>query len=310
MSTERKSSSPSASPAATDVSREAMVIALPLVTWLVRSGVGYAAFAAALKPVFLAQALAEAQRTGQKPTDSTLSLLSGLHRKDVRKLRASAPSEEAALTEDGSDWGKPGAASQVVTRWLGLAWPERLPFAGPEPSLEALVRRVSADFHHRAIVQELLRLGVVRQDGDHVELLREAFVPDRQLQEARRLVAGSVADHLAAGVHNLTTEGAQRFLEQSVFADGLSQQSVAQLHQLANRLWAEVLEAVVSAAVPLCEQDAHLTEGTQRFRLGLFSYSASQSVAEAEASAAAGPPADTDGPDNESTQPSHPERSV
>jgi len=82
-----------------------------------------------------------------------------------------------------------------------------------------------------------------------------------------------VADHLAAGVHNLTGAGPGRFLEQSVFADGLSVESVRQLHQLANRLWAEVLERVVAAAVPLCEQDEGLPD-TQRFRLGLFSYSA------------------------------------
>jgi hypothetical protein len=54
---------------------------------------------------------------------------------------------------------------------------------------------------------------------------------------------------------------------------------VAQLHQLANRLWAQALDAVVAAAVPLCEQDAHLAEGTQRFRLGLFSYSAPEAAA-------------------------------
>jgi hypothetical protein len=80
-------------------------------------------------------------------------------------------------------------------------------------------------------------------------------------------------------VHNLTSDGPRRFLEQSVFADGLSPESVAQLQQLANQLWAQVLDAVVAAAVPLCEQDAHLTQGTQRFRLGLFSYAAPDAAA-------------------------------
>lgn len=60
--------------------------------------------------------------------------------------------------------------------------------------------------------------------------------------------------------------------EASNFADGLREASAKALHALANELWADVLARVVAAAVPLCEQDAHLT-GTQRFRLGLFSYS-------------------------------------
>lgn len=282
-------------PAPSGATDEALAIAQPLVAWLVRSGVGYAEFAAALKPVFLAQAMAEAQRLGQKPTDSALSLLSGLHRKDVRQLRASAEGADAAASRRGAAWGRPSAASQVATRWLGLDWPDELPFAGPEPSFETLVRRVSTDFHHRAVLQELVRLGVVREEGERVCLLRDAFVPDRRLRDARQLLAGSVADHLAAGVHNLTSDGPRRFLEQSVFADGLSAASVAQLHQLANRLWAQTLDAVVAAAVPLCEQDAHLTEGTQRFRLGLFSYSAPDAPG-APAAAALSTPADAPAP--------------
>jgi hypothetical protein len=265
--------SDSQAPSSAKVTAEALAVAQPLVTWLVRSGVGYTEFAAALKPVFLAQAEAEAARLRQKPTDSALSLLSGLHRKDVRQLRASAQATDREVRATGSQWGRPSAASQVVTRWLALDWPETLPFAGPEPSFETLARRVSKDFHHRAVLQELLRLGVVREEDGQVRLLRDAFLPDARLKEARQLLAGAVADHLAAGVHNLTGAGPGRFLEQSVFADGLSAESVRQLHQLANRLWAEVLERVVAAAVPLCEQDEGLPD-TQRFRLGLFSYSA------------------------------------
>ena len=267
------------------VTEEALAIVQPLVTWLVRSGVGYTEFVASLKPVFLAQAEAEAARLRQKPTDSALSLLSGLHRKDVRALRASAAATDRSVRATGSSGGRPSAASQVATRWLALGWPDALPFSGPEPSFEALTRRVSKDFHHRAVLKELLRLGVVREEAGQVQLLRDAFLPDARLQEARQLLAGAVADHLAAGVHNLSGDGPGRFLEQSVFADGLSAESVQQLHQLANRLWADVLERVVAAAVPLCEQDEGLPD-TQRFRLGLFSFSAPDGGPGVEAAAA------------------------
>jgi len=43
---------------------EALAIAEPLVLWMIRSGVGYAEFAQALKPVFLAQARLELERNG------------------------------------------------------------------------------------------------------------------------------------------------------------------------------------------------------------------------------------------------------
>ena len=123
-----------------------------------------------------------------------------------------------------------------------------------------------------------------------MHLLRDAFVPDAAHAEARKLTAGAVADHLHAGVHNLTTQAQGKFLEQSVFADGLSPESVQQLNQLANRLWAQVLEQVVQVATPLCEQDSEHPE-PQRFRLGLFSYSApDQGASPADSAQADRPP--------------------
>lgn len=258
---------------------QAMAIMAPLVTWLIRSGIGHSEFAAALKPVFLAQAQEELARQQQKPTDSALSLLSGLHRKDVRTFRESAVNTLEQVRADGAAWGKPSAANQVATRWLSADdWPQDLPLQGGERSFEALSRSVSKDVHPRTVLQELVRLGMVRKDQASVRLLREAFMPEPKLQEARELFAGSVADHLQAGVHNLSagragTASPKKFLEQSVFADGLSPESVQQLNLLANELWAQVLHKVVEAASPLCEKDADHPE-PQRFRLGLFSYSA------------------------------------
>ncbi len=264
-----------ASPSPTQsVMDEALAIAAPLVLWMVRSGVGYAEFAQALKPVFLAQARLELERNGQRDSDSAISLLSGLHRKDVRAFREAAHQALARVKEDGASWGKPSAANQVVTRWLSQEdWGDSLPFGGDAPSFEALARAVSKDFHPRAVLQEMQRLGVAREVDGHVQLMREAFVPDAKHKESRELLAGSVADHLAAGVHNLSGATGPKFLEQSVFADGLSPASVQELHLMANALWAQVLQAVMAKAVPLCERDLH-HPAPQRFRLGLFTFSA------------------------------------
>lgn len=251
---------------------EALAIAQPLVAWLIRSGVGYAEFAAALKPVFLAQAQEELLRQGEKVTDSAMSLHAGLHRKDVRAFRETAAASMAQVKADGSSWGKPSASNQVMTRWLGDAQlPERLPLTGEGPSFEALARATSKDVHPRTVLKDMVRLGVAVQDEGHVQLLRHAFVPDAKHQEARQLMAGSVADHLQAGVHNLSKQSPRKFLEQSVFADGLSEASMQKLNLLANELWTHVLQRMVEAATPLCEQDAAHPH-PHRFRLGLFSF--------------------------------------
>lgn len=264
---------------AASVLPEALAIAEPLVAWLLRSGVSYGEFAGALKLLFLTQAQRELQQRGAKPTDSALSLLSGLHRKDVRALRDEAAAQLKAIQYDRGEWGKPSMANQVATRWVAEAqWPDEMPFAGPAPSFEALARSVSRDVHPRAVLEELQRLGLVTSEGDSVRLLREALIPNPSLSEARALLAGAVSDHLHAGVHNLSTSGHGKFLEQSVFADGLSPDSVRALQQLANTLWAQVLSEVVKAATPLCAQDEGYPQ-PQRFRLGLYSYSAPETSA-------------------------------
>jgi len=271
-----------AQPTPDSVLPEALSIAQPLVAWLLRSGVGYGEFAAALKPLFLAQAQQELERGGQKLTDSALSLLSGLHRKDVRALRAQAQADWQAALSQRNEWGKPSLANQVLTRWLAQdGWPDALPLTGASPSFEALAQSVSRDVHPRSVLQELQRLGLVRESEGQVQLLREAFVPDADSQQARRLMAGSVADHLHAGMHNLSTQGQGRFLEQSVFADGLSPESVRQLNALANALWTQVLQQVVEVATALCERDAQHPE-PQRFRLGMFSYTAPEQAADGQ----------------------------
>ena len=65
---------------------QAVQITQPLARWLIRSGIGYTEFTNALKVVFFQQAYEESQRIGQKSTISSLSLLAGLHRKDVNVL--------------------------------------------------------------------------------------------------------------------------------------------------------------------------------------------------------------------------------
>ena len=71
----------------------------PLVRLLIQRGVGYGALAAALKRVFLDEARRELQRQGRPETDSALSLLSGLHRHNVRSVAGAR--RVIVMTEEG-----------------------------------------------------------------------------------------------------------------------------------------------------------------------------------------------------------------
>jgi hypothetical protein len=256
--------------------REAATLMAPVARWLLRNGVSYSAFAELLKAVFVDTARAEIERSGVRATQSALSVLSGVHRKDVRTLAATP---RAAGAPPQPVRGVP-LASQVFTRWLTDrrlrtrdGKPKKLPRTGGSASFEGLARALSNDVHPRTVLDELLRLGLVRLDGDDVIPLNTAFVPDRKLDELTALFSANAADHLAAAVHNLSG-GAPRFLEQSVFANWLSADSVEHLHACARAAWSQAFATMVAEASERVKGDGALApEDRHRVRFGTYFYS-------------------------------------
>ena len=263
------------------VLRAALQLMGPMVRWLVRNGVPYPAFAQALKDVFVRAARDELQRRGQRVTASALSVLSGVHRKDVRA---------EALGEARAAQRGPSPASQIFTRWLAdpayrhadTGQPAPLARGGPAPSFESLARQVSSDVHPRTLLQELERLGLVKVQGEHVLPQIEAFVPSAAQSEMHALLAANVGDHLRAAVHNLGGDG-PRLLEQSVFADGLSVLSAEELGEVARELWADAFARMVAEATKRVELDAEHDERPMRMRFGVYYYQEHQAAAVGDA---------------------------
>jgi hypothetical protein len=87
-------------------------------------------------------------------------------------------------------------------------------------------------------------------------------------------MAVNIADHLASAVHNLNTAAPEaRYLEQSVFADGLSQESVEAMGQLARTLWGGMLDSMVREGRQRLESDMQQgREREHRMRLGIYFY--------------------------------------
>ena len=250
--------------------REAAALMAPVVLWLLRNGVSYPDFAEMLKPVFLDAARAEIARGGAKPTQSALSLLSGVHRKDVRAFE-----QEPHLKHPTP---RPPLASQVFTRWVtdpryrgADGKPRALPRSGAGRSFETLCRSLSNDVHPRSVLDELLRLGHVALNGEKVSVLAAAFVPSRRLDEMTSLFASNASDHIAAAVSNLTLS-APKFLEQSIYADGLTPESVEHLHQVARAAWAQAFDTMVTQARARVDLDAK-SDGALRMRYGTYFFS-------------------------------------
>ena len=74
--------------------------------------------------------------------------------------------------------------------------------------------------HPRTVLDELVRCGLARIDGDLVVPLATSFVPSRKLDELTALFSANVSDHIAAAVHNLTLK-APKFPMPALFVSSL-----------------------------------------------------------------------------------------
>lgn len=248
----------------------------PLVRLMLRKGVTYTMFADLLKEVFVDVAHREFRLDGTVPTDSRISLLTGVHRKDVRRLRSEGGASFAALPENIT------LGAQLVNMWttgkpfcsaLGQALPlPRLASVGGDCSFDALVARISTDIRGRVVLDEWLRLGIVRlDDQDCVHLEAQAFVPQKGFDEKAAYFGHNLHDHACAAVHNLSGDG-QPFFERSVHYDALSPASVDYLRAAVDKDGMQMLLAFSRLASDLEEADVPSAEQRQRITVGLFFY--------------------------------------
>jgi hypothetical protein len=262
--------------------RESIVAAVrrvlrPLVRVLVAHGITYPFLADMLKSIFVETAATEFTLDGKRPTDSRLTVLTGVHRKDIRRLlREPGPEPE---TPPGLTLG-----TKIVARWLGdrtysddLGRPRalpRTPSQGGDLSFAALVELVSKNVRPRSVLDELLRLGVVEIDAnDYVHLVTSGFVPGKELDAKAFYFGEAMHDHLAAGAHNLEAAG-KPFLERSVYYDALTPESIEMLRAQAEKLSVEVLKEINKLGMALEREDPPPPGKRMRMRLGVFFYSA------------------------------------
>jgi hypothetical protein len=249
----------------------------PLVGLLVRHGVHYPAVAAALKPLFLEAAQAELARHGKPATDSAVSLMSGVHRRDVRTLTRAPAARGVEAPQSMS------LSSEVVARWMADATlapkgrPRTLPRHGETGSFDALVASISRDVRPRAVLDEMLRLGVAQESDEGVLLSEAGFAPRQELADMAAALADNLHDHAAAAAANL--DGDRNFLEQAVYVDQITDVSVAELQQTAREAWQAAFQAVLAKAQRRFDHDAEHAKPearTQRVRFGVYFYSDTQ----------------------------------
>ena len=245
----------------------------PLVRAMIAQGITAPALYRILKRIYVEVAEEDFRLDGERQTDSRISMLTGVHRRDVRAFRDGDASEEAAAQE------KVTTIASVLGRWLANPEargvdgnPRPLPRSGDdELSFESLVRSVSKDIRPRTVLDELDRQGLVEVSDGMVHLKTDAFLGPADPDQKVYFFAENVGDHIAAAVENLLADE-PAFMERAVFYNRLTSASIDEIEAEARKLGGDALLALNEKAHARQTEDLDAPEGTHRFRFGVFFY--------------------------------------
>lgn len=253
----------------------------PLVRVMLARGVQYPTITEMLKSLFVEIADKEFKLDTKRQTDSRVSLLTGVHRKDVKRLR------RGPLDTSGGEAPAISLTAQIIAAWNarpqyvdeeGIPKPlARFAQDGGELSFEALVKSISTDIHPRAILDEWRRRGIASIDEQNQVTLRsEAFIPAEGDAEKVFYFGHDLHDHAAASAHNMLGNGPPT-LERCVHYDGLDAAAVAQLKEFATRQGMRALRAINSrAAEALTATREQPPVNPKRMTFGVYFYDESR----------------------------------
>lgn len=177
----------------------------PLVRILLRHNIPFPTFVELAKWVYVDVAGQDFAISGKKQSVSRVALLTGLTRKEVLRLnRQSSPIDQAALERHNR-------ATRVISGWvrdpafhLAGGEPAPLHLGDGSPSFTELTRAHSGDIPSRAVLDELLRLGVVRlTDDGYVALVSRANIPAQGLEDKLTILGTDTADLITTIDHNI-----------------------------------------------------------------------------------------------------------
>jgi hypothetical protein len=248
----------------------------PFVKLMLANNLTYTFAIDVIKGLFVEVAERDFTLENKRQTDSRISLMSGVHRKDVRRLRDYQPEVEEVMPANVS------LGSQVIAAWnanpeyldeVGL--PKALPrFAASsaDQTFEGLVRSLSTDIHPRAVLDEWLRLGIATLDDENfVHLTTDMFIPQEGFDEKVFYFGHNMHDHAQAAVSNVIGQQIS-FFERCVHYDELSKLSVDVIAEFAKKHSMRALRGVNKVADVAAFNDKTNPEAKMRMTYGVYFY--------------------------------------
>lgn len=180
------------------------VVLKPIARILLRYGIGFREFAEVAKSAFVDVATKDYGIRGRPTNISRVAVMTGLTRKEVRRIRDQLEGPAQAYTVRSTPLGR------VLSKWHSErdfldsdGRPLLLPFAGEGATFSGLVKRFGGDIPPGAMRTELKRVGAVVEHKDgSIEAVRRGVQPPVDHENLCVMLAHSAYALLANIAHN------------------------------------------------------------------------------------------------------------
>lgn len=246
----------------------------PLVRLLLRNGMSFVTFSNIAKWVYVDTATREFGLDGRKQSISRVSVITGLSRKEVKKVREMPRPVDTVSAEQYN------RAARVIAAWRrekeftdAAGNPLILPLQGKGNTFAGLVRKFSGDMPFRAVLDELVNAGAVQKlENSTVKLVARSYIPGNNDAVNLHILGTDVGSLITTIDHNLQSDESKRFFQRKVSYDNLPREALAGFHAAVSGLSQKLLEDLDSRLAK-CDRDTNpKTEGTGRYRSGVGIY--------------------------------------
>jgi hypothetical protein len=246
----------------------------PLVHLLIKSGITYQTFAELAKLVYYDVAKKDFTLKRRKQTNSRISILTGMSRKDVKHLSTQLPPSVIDLNLQYN------RGARVISGWLRdrryldkLGRTRSIPISGEKISFDSLVKRYGGDVPTRAVLDEMSRTGVIKiTSKDRVRLVKDAFVPDAASDLKFKILGTDVSLLISTIAHNLETEKNVPYFQRKVSYDNLPEAYLSKIREMSERK-ANILLEVMDKYLASKDRDVNpKVRGEGRYQAGIGIY--------------------------------------
>ena len=223
-----------------------LVVLRPIARIFLRFGIGFREFAEIAKTAFVDVASSDYGLRGRPTNISRVAVMTGLTRKEVKRLRDNLSSNEDTLPV------RTTPLCVVLHRWHAeddfldqQGRPATLPFSGKSPSFSELVRRFGGDIPPGAMRTELKRVGAITEDEDgKLRAIRRSVVPAGKHDNLIAALAHSAYPLLATIAHNINTENQeQRWAQYTAFTRAVKGSDVRRVRRISSDRLVDVAES-------------------------------------------------------------------